>query len=116
MRYFKLEEFECPCCGKADMDDFFLRKIDELRHLCDFPFVITSGFRCKDRNDQVGGSLGSQHLFGRAADIRMAGLNAMKVLESARALGFSGIGIYQNGSSRWIHLDTRPGPFALWSK
>ncbi len=40
----------------------------------DDPIIITSGFRCKEVNEAVGGSPKSNHLLGCAADIRCAGI------------------------------------------
>ncbi len=40
----------------------------------DDPIIITSGFRCKEVNEAVGGSPQSNHLAGCAADIRCAGI------------------------------------------
>lgn len=34
--------------------------------------IVTSGFRCKDLNERVGGSSHSQHLRGEAADIHVS--------------------------------------------
>lgn len=117
LRYFELEEFACQGTGKVEMDEAFLRKLDELRHICGFPFIITSGFRTKEHNDRIGGAPNSQHLFGRAADIQAYGANAYKIIAEAKALGFTGIGIQQKGSfnSRFIHLDTKQGAFRMWS-
>ena len=36
------------------------------------PIFITSGYRCKELNAAVGGVPNSNHLFGRAADIRVS--------------------------------------------
>lgn len=116
-KYFHVDEFACSCCGRVDMDAEFLECIDNLREACDFPFVVTSGFRCKEHNDKIGGAKGSQHLFGMGADIRLSGDKAHKVVSLAREYGFNGVGISQKGnySGRFIHLDTRKGSFALWS-
>jgi zinc D-Ala-D-Ala carboxypeptidase len=118
MKHFKIEEFECHCgCGRADMDEDFLASIDALREEAGFPFVITSGFRCKEHNDDISGAKGSQHLFGKAADIALSGSRAYVVMAIAKKHNFNGIGIAQKGphNKRFIHLDTRDGPLGLWS-
>ena len=43
MKYFELEEFNCQHTGNNEMKPEFLEKLDQLRHNCGFPFVITSG-------------------------------------------------------------------------
>ena len=48
LRYFNEMEFVCKHCGRVNMSPTFLYRLDELRHRCGFPFVITSGYRCKD--------------------------------------------------------------------
>ena len=116
MRYFKPEEFACKCgCGDMDMDADFLRKIDSLRHLCGFPFTITSGKRCPEHNAKIRGARNSQHLYGKAADISLRGEQAHKVVQAAREIGFNGIGVAQKGNGRFIHVDNRDGSFAFWS-
>ena len=47
MRYFKLSDFDCQETGKNEMNEDFLTKLDDLRHECGFPFIITSGYRDK---------------------------------------------------------------------
>jgi hypothetical protein len=50
-----------------------LRKTAELLEkvrsaLGDVPVTVTSGYRCEDLNDEVGGVANSQHMTGQAAD------------------------------------------------
>ena len=45
MRYFKLSDFDCQETGNNEMSEEFLEKLDDLRHECGFPFIITSGYR-----------------------------------------------------------------------
>ena len=45
MRYFNRDDFDCQETGNNEMSDDFLVKLDELRHVCGFPFIITSGYR-----------------------------------------------------------------------
>lgn len=44
--------------------------LDPLREAYGKPIIVTSGFRCKELNQAVGGAKSSQHLTGEAADIR----------------------------------------------
>jgi len=54
----------------------------------------------------------------QGADIRIFGPRALKLVEEARRIGFSGIGLSQKSGTphpqRFIHLDTKPRK-ALWS-
>ncbi len=121
MRYFRIEEFRCQCgglyCdGGLDlMDDELLLALDELRGIAGFPFVVNSGYRCPEWNEQVGGVPDSQHVQGRAADIRLPSdilavdIEAMAELVPSFANG--GIGLYDT----FIHLDNRDGP-ARWDR
>jgi uncharacterized protein YcbK (DUF882 family) len=45
----------------------------------DAPITITSGYRDPRHNDAVGGASRSQHLYGRAADIRVRGFSPEQV-------------------------------------
>jgi zinc D-Ala-D-Ala carboxypeptidase len=121
-RFFNKNEFVCGCCGKAEMDDEFMRKMVNLRLAAKQPVLITSGFRCEKHNKKVGGASHSPHLEGLAADIEVLGADARRLVGAAEFCGFSGIGISQKGdwSSRFIHVDNaketenRPRPW-IWS-
>lgn len=70
MRHFRLEEFRCPCgCLSEVMHQDFLLVLDQARELAGVPFQVSSGFRCIRHNRKVGGSSGSLHVQGRAADL-----------------------------------------------
>jgi len=45
MRYFTVDEFNCQHTGENQMEPEFMELVDELRHRCAFPFIITSGYR-----------------------------------------------------------------------
>lgn len=109
MRYFHPAEFACKHCGESKMDQAFLEELDELRHRCGFPFIITSGYRCPVHNARVSstGATGP-HTTGRAADIGTSHASAHKLLRVALEMGFTGIGVQQKGAGRFIHLDNLP--------
>ena len=124
MRYFQHSEFDQKgLVGSGfKMKQSFLVHLDELRRRCDFPFVITSGYRTPEYNNQVSSSgLNGAHTTGKAADISVSHENAYKLLQIAFNMSvFTGIGINQKGNARFIHLDTcdktdgLPRP-AVWS-
>ena len=116
MRYFKIEEFECKCgCGKNHMSAELLKMIDNLRILCGFPLIVTSGTRCLKHNTNEGGHPNSGHMKGLCVDISAYGDRAAIIISHAYAIGFTGIGISQKGPSRFIHLDIAHEHFTLWS-
>jgi len=44
------------------------KELEKIRMFLHRPVHITSGFRCKELNDRIGGSPTSQHMVGQAAD------------------------------------------------
>ena len=120
MRYFTFTAFDqegLEGSGEQFMDRTFLNNLDALRHICGFPFIVTSGYRSPEYNAQVSSrGLTGSHTTGKAADIAVSRQNARTVLHSALHMGcFTGIGINQKGDGRFIHLDTIDGPNRLWT-
>lgn len=115
----------CSCGGVLPKVDF-MEKLVTIREICGFPFIITSGARCKVYNAKVGGSVTeSAHVLGLAADISVYGNYAARLISVATGHGMLGIGIQQKSGleyrERFIHLDreqrewTKPGECWLWS-
>lgn len=75
------------------------------------PFTINSWYRPPAANAAVGGASRSQHLYGRAADIRVSGLSGRQVANAVMLWWDGGIGIYSNIPSI-VHLDV--GPKRTW--
>ena len=69
------------------------------------PITVTSGYRSAQLNVAIGGSATSDHVLGMAADIGVQGAEAYRVLALACKHGFSGIGVQQKGTGRFIHVD-----------
>lgn len=119
--HFSLSELQCKCgCGQALMDKVFLAKLEDLRQGMGQPLTVTSGYRCPAHNlaCSATGAHGP-HTMGCAVDIAIAGPDAHRLLLLAMHIGFTGIGISQRGSGRFIHLDdlpvhTHPRP-RVWS-
>lgn len=113
LKYFKLSEFKCPCCGKAEMDEHFLLLLDQARGIAGVPFYITSGYRCEQHNLTVGGKPDSAHLRGKAADILVSSSKErFAILSGLLRAGFLRIGIHPY----FIHADvdyTKPHP-VVW--
>ena len=75
VKYFELAEFDCSFTGNNEMKPEFLEKLDQLRHNCGFPFVVTSGYRSPEVNAAIGGSATSAHCKGFAADFEVLGMD-----------------------------------------
>lgn len=111
IKYFKLDELKCKCgeCGSTgeEMNPQFMDKLDYLRGICGFPFVVTSAFRCPTHNNKVSlTGFSGPHTTGRAIDISVSHEKAYIFLENVMKSGlFTGIGINQKGGGRFIHLD-----------
>lgn len=108
--FFTEEEMRCQCgCEQGGMHSEFMEKLTSLRADWGQPMVVTSAYRCKNHpieakkiaQDKPPGT----HESGRAVDIAIQGEDAYKFLCAALGHGFSGIGVNQKGSSRFIHLD-----------
>lgn len=83
---------------------------EEIRHLCgDKPIVVLSAYRTPEWNRKVGGAPASQHMQGRALDLRPPeGLTVRQFYQLIKAnykeLGIHGIGFYKT----FVHIDIRP--------
>lgn len=97
---FNIKEFKCPHCSKAYVVYELVRKLQILRDKIGLPIRVTSGYRCKIYNQQVGGVKNSQHILGKAADVVCS--NTVKLRQLAGEL-FNGIGYYNS----FTHLDIR---------
>ncbi len=117
-KYFSLAETECKCGCGADLTEAFKAECDGLREEFGKPLTMTSGARCGSYNMKVSttGPKGP-HTTGGAADFAVSGADAHKLLAIAMRRGFTGIGIQQKGTGRFIHLDklTAPPRPNLWS-
>lgn len=79
-------------------------KMGQLQGLLQTQLGINSVYRDPDKNAAVGGARGSMHMSGRAADINVKDWSIedrINLIQKASALGFTGIGVYDNA----IHLD-----------
>ena len=102
MQYFKDSEFACKCGCSGNIKPELLEKLHRAREIAGVPFVITSGYRCKEHNAKIGGSPTSSHLKGLAVDIRISNQNDGKILKALYCAGFNRVGIDENS---FIHVD-----------
>lgn len=123
--YFTVLEFRCKCnrCQEADETRWFITpefrafmgKLIKLRKELGFPFIINSGYRCPDYNDELYvkmGEIPGKHLDGPhtkgAADIAVHHERAYDLIDGASSMGM-GLGMHQRGpyAGRYIHLDNQ---------
>ena len=111
--YFKVRELRCRDGSDTVMVDETLTVVLQcIREHFGKPVTITSGYRTAAHNEAVGGAKSSQHLLGRAADIRVQGVSVEDVAAYAESLmpDWGGVGRYPVKAGRatgWVHVDTR---------
>lgn len=102
--YFKRSEFDCQETGQNCIDDDFIMRLDNLRYMCGFPFVITSGYRSPEHSVERKKTTPGTHAQGIAADIAVSnGHQRHAIVKYAIELGFTGIGVAKG----FVHVDTR---------
>lgn len=112
LRYFTVSEFDCKETGENKMRKEFLHKLDELRHYCGFPFVITSGYRSVNHSAEIKKPKGGTHTQGIAADIYINnGVDRINIVSKALELGFTGIGV----AKTFVHVDIRDSTPVMWT-
>ena len=78
MKWFKMDEFKCHCCGKIgdpEAIEALVRDVlDPAREKLGAKVIVTSGYRCPKHNDYEcpGASKTSQHKRSEAADVKPA--------------------------------------------
>jgi uncharacterized protein YcbK (DUF882 family) len=101
---FTLSEFACHDGSKDIMVDYNLvQLLQKLRDHVGKSITITSAFRTASYNKKCGGIATSNHLIGKAADIKIAGMNPLQVALAAEKIGFKGIGVYPT----FTHVDVQ---------
>lgn len=120
--HFTLREFACKDGSVTPpyvLENLRLlaAQLEALRAKVGRPVHVTDngGYRTPDHNRRVGGAKNSQHVFGRAADVRVDELSpsdladAIESLIAEGAMIEGGLGVYRT----WVHYDTR-GSRARW--
>ena len=103
---FKVKEFACTDgSDPIFIDSDLVNVLQKIRNHFGKSVTITSAYRTPTKNKAVGGQAYSQHLYGRAADIKVKGITPKKVAAYAETLlkNKGGIGIY----STFTHIDVR---------
>ena len=103
---FKVKEFACSDgSDPIFIDSDLVNVLQKVRNHFGKAVTITSAYRTPTKNKAVGGQAYSQHLYGRAADIKVSGVSPKKVAAYAETLlkNKGGIGTY----STFTHIDCR---------
>ena len=106
---FSKREFDCKQTGENAMHPEFMARLQQLRSEFNAPMIISSGYRSPRHSVEAKKAQPGAHALGRACDVAVSGLAALRLVELAIAHGFTGIGINQKGSGRFIHLDDISG-------
>lgn len=103
---FTADEFDCSHTGDNEMQAEFMDKLQALRTEYGKPMVITSGYRSPEHPAERDKPIKGAHTMGKACDVFVSGEDAWLLVVLAHKHGFTGCGVKQKGSSRFIHLDT----------
>ena len=88
------------------VDARLVKGLQVMRNTIDRPIKVISGYRNPTQNKKVGGTPNSYHLFGMAADIKVAGYSVDQMAALAKKLGFGGVGKYRGQG--FLHVDIGP--------
>ena len=103
---FRVKEFACTDgSDPIFIDSELVTILQNIRTHFGRAVTITSAYRTPPQNKACGGTTYSQHLYGKAADIKVSGISPKKVAEYAETLlqGKGGIGVYDT----FTHIDIR---------
>lgn len=103
---FKVKEFACTDgSDPIFIDSALVELLQKIRTHFGKAVTITSAYRTPTRNKAVGGTTYSQHLYGRAADIKVSGVPPKTVVAYVEKLlpNTGGIGVYDT----FVHVDVR---------
>lgn len=103
---FKVKEFACTDgTDPIFIDTELVNVLQKIRSHFGKSVTITSAYRTPTKNKAVGGTQYSQHLYGKAADIKVKGIASKTVSAYAEKLlpQKGGIGTY----STFTHIDVR---------
>ena len=126
MKYFSIEELTSSAtalregidnrpgkCAYHLLHVLVDQLLDPIREAWGEPIVVSSGYRCKELNELVGGAKHSHHIIGCAADI-IAGNRAdhrklfrlIQQMQREGTIRFTQL-IWE-GDGRWIHISYVP--------
>lgn len=103
---FRVKEFACTDgSDPIFIDTELVNILQKIRNHFGKSITITSAYRTPTKNKAVGGETYSQHLYGKAADIKVTGVTPKKVAAYANTIlpKSGGIGTYKT----FTHIDCR---------
>lgn len=100
-------ELACNGTGELKAWSETLDLLEFIRGELGGPLIVNSFYRSLKHNSKVGGSPRSQHLLGRAADLRATRWGVYKIKELALKFNVRGIGLYDT----FVHVDMRDSVF-----
>lgn len=123
MKYFTIKELtrsataRClgidntpPASAVKALHELVDHVLDPLREAWGGPIRVNSGYRCPELNEAVGGTPGSQHLRGEAADITVGSRSAnRRLLALIKRLDLPVDQCIDEKGCRWIHVSHRKG-------
>ncbi len=110
---FNRSEFACKCgCGKDDIKEELVIKIQLIRDQLGRSIRINSGIRCEQHNANTKASPSSSHIDGWAADLGYSGSAERYGLLKAAIEVFDRVGI----AKTFIHVDvdSSKSPRVVW--
>ena len=115
---FKVKELSARRVGARTLVDHarisatLVERLQELRERIGVGITITSGYRYPALNADVGGATSSQHMAGRAVDMKATGMRPLELAQEALAVLGADIGIGLGANI--VHVDLRESP-ASWT-
>ncbi len=123
MRYFTIQELtrsttarlmgidnRPPASAVKALHELVDQVLDPLREAWGGPIRVNSGYRCPELNEAVGGTPGSQHQRGEAADITVGSRAAnRRLLALIKRLDLPVDQCIDEKGCRWIHVSHRKG-------
>lgn len=114
--HFNVQEFKCKCGKEHEIliAEELVEKLEKLYSALNCSkIIVTSGYRCKTHDNNVGGSGAGQHTKGNAADICCYGQDGQPISSKivcckAQDIGFSGIANI-TADYQYTHVDVRTG-------
>ena len=114
---FTSQEFDCHCprCKKLNtglnMDKDFMDFLQMARNYSGVPYRVKkgSGWRCRERNKEIGGSSLSEHCKGLAVDVPYYNKKeCQRIVYGLEMAGFKRIQVYSYKNKKgygWVHVD-----------
>lgn len=117
-RFFQLEEFiKSDTAESLGIDNTPTKEaivnitrlhdncMEKIRRCLQSPVYISSGYRCKKLNTEVGGSSTSQHLKGMACDFTVKGQSCEAMFNWCRKnLVFDQLILEEADGTKWVHI------------